>query len=112
MTKIQIYGNTCQIKAEYYPCIHTCNVLINNFETQLTDFINNCNTVPLITFKNGFYENNCNNNLQLIREYYLEQDLDNNFLVFYLYNFNKEKNWLALKHIEYQDKILENVLHT
>ena len=112
MTTLQIYGKTCQINADYYPCIHTCNIVLKDNQTQLTDFINNCNTVPIIVYKKGFFKNNLQVKSKLLMELILEHNFNNDFLTFNLYNIDKEKNWLALKHIEYKNKVLENVLHT
>lgn len=112
MISLKIYGDTCQIKSDFFPCIHTCSITIDNVKLDLTDFINNCNTVPEIIYKQGHYEQNNAGKDKILVEHILEDNYDLDYFLFYIYNIDKASNMLALKNIQYKDSILQNVLHT
>lgn len=113
MTRIFLLGTNCIINKIKYPCIHTCSINIANNTKNLNDFILDCNTIPQIIFKKGFFDFNWNEEKKLLFQADILDDVINidnfNFL---LINFNKVKNWLALGKIYYKDVELKNVLHS
>jgi hypothetical protein len=113
VTDIIISGLTCQIGPDFYPCIHTCNVVLQNVNYSLNDFITMCNTVPKIIQKPGFFKVNWDEKINCL--YSATIDVDNilyDLFHFQIYNINSNLNILALKNIYYNNKLLTNVLHT
>jgi len=110
---ILIEGLECSIGPDKYPCIHTCNIIIQKKRYQLNDFILNSNTVPKVFKKKGFFLEN----LLIEKKILLEYNIDYDFFIidlfeFELINFDLEKGFMALNKLYYNKFELENVLHS
>jgi len=111
--EIKIYGYNCQIGPNFFPCIHTCNIVLQNVKYNLDNFITMCNTIPKIIQKPGFFKVNWDEKLNCL--YSTTIDVENivyDLFHFEIYNINSNSNILALKNIYYNNKLLTNVLHT
>lgn len=113
MINILIEGLECSIGPYKYPCIHTCNIIIQKKRYQLNDFILESNTIPKVLKKKGFFSENLSIEKKILAEYNIDYDF---FIIdlfeFELINFDLEKGFMALNKLFYNKFELEDVLHS